>query len=131
MALSDPIADFLTRIRNGLHAELPAVNMPGSRVKSAICKVLLDEGYISGFDEHKDGEKPILTVELKYFQGKPVIEKIDRVSRPGRRWYVGKADIPEVRGGFGIAIISTNKGILAGQKAAEAGVGGEILCTVY
>jgi len=130
MSMSDPIADMLTRIRNGQQAQKVEVEMPASKVKSAVAEVLVSEGYVLG---HSTGEvegKPTLTVKLKYFEGKPVIEKIRRVSRPGLRQYCGRDAIPDVLGGLGIAIVSTSKGVMTGSNARAAGLGGEILCAV-
>ncbi len=131
MSMSDPIADFLTRIRNAQMAQLPNVSCPSSKIKEAISKVLQDEGYISGYAIKEEGGKPTINVELKYFQGKPVIEEIKRVSRPGLRAYKGKEDIPKNRAGLGIAIMSTNKGLMTDRQAEAAGIGGEVLCTVF
>lgn len=130
MSMSDPIADTLTRIRNGYQAEKASVTMPGSKVKAAIAKVLEDEGYITGFSAIEKEGKPVLEVGLKYFQGKAVIEEISRVSRPGCRIYCNVNEMPSVIGGLGIAIISTSNGIMTGKSANKAGVGGEVLCTV-
>ena len=126
MSLQDPIADMLTRIRNGQMATKVSVSMPSSTVKMAIAKVLKDEGYISDFNIEKSA-KPKLTVELKYHEGKPVITKLERVSRPGLRTYKQANDLPKVLGGLGIAIISTPKGIMTGEKAQKEMVGGEML----
>jgi len=129
--MSDPIADMLTRIRNGQQAKKTAVSMPAAKLKSAVARVLQDEGYVerfeTGVDEHG---KPMLTVTLKYFDGRPVIEKIHRVSRPGLRRYSAGGDIPEVLGGLGIAVVSTSRGVMTGRDARAQGVGGEIICTV-
>jgi len=130
MSMSDPIADMLTRIRNGQQAEKVSVSMPSSKLKRAIAAVLQDEGYIKGFDTKTESGKPTLEVELKYFEGKPVIEKIQRVSRPGLRRYSSSSEIPVVLGGLGIAIISTSKGVMTGTKAKALGQGGEVLCAV-
>jgi len=131
MSMSDPIADMLTRIRNGQQAKKVSVSMPAAKVKSAIAQVLQDEGYIDRF-ETADSEagKPTLTVTLKYFDGRPVIEKIHRVSRPGLRRYSGSEGIPEVLGGLGIAVVSTSRGLMTGRQAQAQGVGGEVICTV-
>jgi small subunit ribosomal protein S8 len=129
--MSDPIADLLTRIRNAQMAQLPTMTCPSSKIKVAISKVLEDEGYIAGYGVEEVNNKPILSVELKYFQGKPVIEEIKRVSRPGLRLYKGKSDIPDNRAGLGISILSTNKGLMTNKQAEAAGIGGEILCTVF
>ena len=129
MSMSDPVADMLTRIRNGQQALKATVTMPSSKQKMAIAAVLKAEGYINGFS--KDNEtKPTLTIELKYYQGKPVIEKIKRVSRPGLRIFKGKDDIPAVDGGLGVAIVSTSKGVMTDRAARAAGEGGEVICTV-
>lgn len=131
MSMSDPIADFLTRIRNAQMAQLPTVSCPSSKIKVAISKVLQDEGYIAGYAVSDDDGKPTIKVELKYFQGKPVIEEIKRVSRPGLRSYKGKEELPRNRAGLGIAIMSTNKGLMTAKQAEAAGIGGEVLCTVF
>ena len=131
MSMSDPIADLLTRIRNAQMAKLPAVGMPSSKMKIAIAKVLQDEGYIAGYQVDENGGKPILSVDLKYFQGNPVIEEIKRASRPGLRSYKSKEDLPKVRAGLGISIMSTNKGLMTETQARAAGIGGEVLCTVF
>ena len=128
--MTDPIADLLTRIRNAHHAEKIALTMPGSKIKSAIAKVLQDEGYIEGFEASEQDGKPSLTIQLKYYEGSPVIEQLDRVSRPGLRVYKGAEELPKVNGGLGIAIISTSKGIMTDRAARSAGVGGEVLCNV-
>lgn len=131
MSMSDPIADFLTRIRNAQMAQLPNVSCPSSKIKVAISKVLQDEGYISGYNVDDAEGKAVISIDLKYFQGKPVIEEIKRVSRPGLREYKGKEDIPKNRAGLGIAILSTNKGLMTDKQAEAAGIGGEVLCTVF
>jgi len=131
MSMSDPIADLLTRIRNAQMAKLPTVGMPSSKMKIAIAKVLQDEGYITGYQIDENGGKPELNIELKYFQGMPVIEEIKRASRPGLRSYKGKDDLPKVRAGLGISIMSTNKGLMTETQARAAGIGGEVLCTVF
>ncbi len=131
MSMSDPIADFLTRIRNAQMAKLPTIVCPSSKIKVAIARVLQDEGYIVGYSVDENGGKPNINVELKYFQGKAVIEEIKRASRPGLRSYKGKEDLPKVRAGLGISIISTNKGLMTETQARAAGIGGEILCTVF
>jgi small subunit ribosomal protein S8 len=128
--MSDPIADFLTRIRNGQSASKAAVSMPSSRLKCAIAQVLLDEGYISGFSTADGDGKPVLTIELKYHNGKPVIEHIQRYSRPGLRQYKGKDAIPSIQNGLGVAIVSTSQGVMSDRKARAAGQGGEVLCVV-
>ena len=126
----DPIADFLTRIRNAQMARHETVNIPNSKVKRSILDVLLDEGYISGYTAD-DSVKSTLQVDLKYHNGKPVIEEIARVSRPGLRIYKECEDLPSIRGGLGIAVVSTNRGVMTDAKARAAGVGGEVLCTVF
>ena len=127
MSMSDPIADMLTRIRNGQTAKKVAVSMPSSKQKRAIAQVLKDEGYVSDFNVSADDGKPTLVVNLKYFEGIPVIEKIQRVSRPGLRVYKGKDELPTVRAGLGIAIISTSAGVMT---ARAAGQGGEVIAYV-
>jgi len=129
MAMHDPIADMLTRIRNAQRADKPAAAMPSSKLKVAIAKVLQDEGYIESFAVTSD-VKPVLTIELKYYAGRPVIERIDRVSKPGLRIYKGATDIPQVMNGLGVAILSTSKGVMTDRKARAQGVGGELLCFV-
>ncbi|MBS1155719.1 MAG: ribosomal protein [Proteobacteria bacterium] len=129
MAMHDPIADMLTRIRNAQRADKPAVAMPSSKLKVAIAKVLQDEGYIESFAVTSD-VKPVLTIELKYYAGRPVIERIDRVSKPGLRIYKGATEIPQVMNGLGVAILSTSKGVMTDRKARAQGVGGELLCFV-
>jgi len=130
MSMTDPIADMLTRIRTAQMREETVVKMPSSRVKLAIAKVLKDEGYIDGFKVSGDEIKPALEIGLKYHAGRPVIEKIERVSRPGLRIYKGKDDIPRVMNGLGIAIVSTSHGVMTDRKARATGVGGEVLCIV-
>lgn len=130
MSMQDPIADMLTCIRNAHHRSKPEVNMPSSKLKASVAKVLLDEGYINGFSVSED-VKPTLTVELKYFDGKPVIEEIKRISKPSLRQYSGSDSLPQVRSGLGIAIISTSKGVMTDRAARAVGIGGEILCTVF
>ena len=128
--MTDPIADLLTRIRNAHHAEKISLTMPGSKIKSAIAKVLQDEGYIEGFDTAEESGKSTLTIKLKYYEGAPVIEKLQRVSKPGLRVYKSAAELPQINGGLGIAIVSTSKGIMTDRAARSAGVGGEVLCAV-
>lgn len=129
MSMNDPIADMLTRIRNGQAARKAEVSMPSSKLKQAICQVLKDEGYITDFQVR--GEvRPVLTIKLKYFEGRPVIDAIQRVSRPGRRIFRGANELPKVLGGLGIAIISTSKGVMTDRAARAGGHGGEVLCTV-
>ncbi|MDO4777330.1 MAG: 30S ribosomal protein S8 [Cardiobacteriaceae bacterium] len=127
--LSDPVADMLTRIRNAQAIGRSLVVMPASKQKKAIAEVLQAEGYIQGY-EIKGDVKPELTIHLKYYQGKPVIEFIKRVSRPGLRIFKGKNELPKVRGGLGIAIVSTSQGVMSDHKARERGVGGEVICYV-
>lgn len=130
MSMTDPIADMLTRIRNALSAGKTQVSMPLSKQKHAVAQVLKDEGYITEFSTSDNDGKPSLDIELKYYNGKAVIEKIKRVSRPGLRIYKGKDDLPKVMGGLGIAIISTSTGLMSDRAARKAGCGGEVLCTV-
>lgn len=129
MSMSDPVADMLTRIRNGQQASKSSVTMPSSKHKVAIAAVLEGEGYIEGYSVSND-TKPTLTISLKYFQGKPVIAKIDRVSRPGLRIFKGKDELPSVDSGLGVAVISTSKGVMSDRAARAAGEGGEVICTV-
>jgi len=128
--MTDPIADLLTRIRNGLHATKVDVTMRTSKQKQAIAQVLKDEGFINGFAIADDEGKLNLTIDLKYFEGQPVIGKIKRISRPGLRVYKGSNELPKVMGGLGIAIISTSHGLMSDRAARKAGHGGEVLCTV-
>jgi len=128
--MTDPIADMLTRIRNALAAGKTEVSMPQSKQKQAIAQVLKDEGYISDFSAAEQDGKPVLNVTLKYYEGKPVIEKIKRVSRPGLRIYKGKDQLPKIMGGLGVAIVSTSAGLMSDRAARKAGYGGEILCYV-
>lgn len=130
MSMSDPIADMLTRIRNGQKAGMVRVSMPGSKIKQAIAKVLKDEGYIIEFQTEVNGSHSTLHVDLKYFEGKPVIESLKRTSRPGLRSYHGKDDLPRVLGGLGVAIVSTSRGVMSDREARKQGHGGEILCLV-
>ena len=130
MSMSDPIADMLTRIRNGQSAGKQTVVMPSSKLKQAIAQVLKDEGYIQDFGAGEADGKPRLEITLKYFQGKPVIEVIRRVSRPGLRIYKSKDELPKVQGGLGVAIVSTSKGVMSDRAARAAGEGGEVLCYV-
>ena len=129
--MTDPIADMLTRIRNGQNARKVSVAMPASKAKEAIAHVLKDEGYITGFETSGDGAEKTLTVELKYFEGGPVIEKIQRVSKPGLRIYRQRNEIPRVQGGLGVAVVSTNKGLMSDREARKNRMGGEILCFVW
>lgn len=130
MSMSDPISDMLTRIRNAQMAEKTTVIMPSSKIKAAIAKVLQDEGYVDGFKVIDHDGKPTLEIGLKYYADRPVIEKIQRVSRPGLRVYKGSEDIPRVMNGLGIAIVSTSKGLMTDRKARASGIGGEVLCIV-
>ena len=131
MSMQDPIADMLTRIRNAQMAAKPIVEMPGSKLKVAIAGVLKEEGYIAEFAAADQDGKPRLSIELKYYEGKPVIAEIDRISRPSLRQYVNKDELPSVRNGLGVAIVSTSKGVMTDRAARAAGVGGEVLCTVF
>lgn len=130
MSMTDPIADFLTRIRNGQMARKKSIRCPSSTVKEAIARVLQDEGYILGFDVAAEEGKQTITVALKYFEGKPVIERIDRVSTPSLRVYKAKDEIPTVLGGLGVAIVSTSSGVVSDKQARAAGQGGEVICVV-
>jgi len=130
MSMSDPIADMLTRIRNAQSVEKPVVSMPSSKLKVAIAQVLKDEGYIDAFEVKTEGVKSELEISLKYYAGRPVIERIERVSRPGLRIYRGRDAIPTVMNGLGVAIVTTPKGVMTDRKARANGVGGEVLCYV-
>ncbi len=130
MSMTDPIADLLTRIRNGQSSGKTEVSMPSSKVKVDIVKVLQSEGYIDGYETEKDGVKTTLTVRLRYYEGKPVIDTLDRVSRPGLRIYKNKDELPSVLGGLGVAIVSTSGGVMTDRSARAAGHGGEVLCVV-
>ena len=130
MSMSDPIADMLTRIRNAQSVAKAAVTMPSSKLKVAIAQVLKDEGYIDGFAVKSEGGKSNLEVALKYYAGRPVIERIERVSRPGLRIYKGRDAIPQVMNGLGVAIVTTPRGVMTDRKARATGVGGEVLCYV-
>jgi len=130
MSMSDPIADMLTRIRNAQSVEKAQVTMPSSKLKVAIAQVLKDEGYIDDFAVRNDAGKSELDIALKYYAGRPVIERIERVSRPGLRIYKGRNDIPQVMNGLGVAIVTTPKGVMTDRKARASGVGGEVLCYV-
>ncbi|MFP3891443.1 30S ribosomal protein S8 [uncultured Ralstonia sp.] len=130
MSMSDPIADMLTRIRNAQAVEKASVVMPSSKLKAAIAKVLKDEGYIDEFAVTEQGGKSTLTIGLKYYAGRPVIERLQRVSRPGLRVYKGRNEIPQVMNGLGVAIISTPQGLMTDRKARATGVGGEVICYV-
>ena len=130
MSMTDPIADMLTRIRNGQKARKVSVSMPASNAKEAVAKVLKDEGYITAYTTDGEGAAKQLSVELKYFDGVPVIERIERASRPGLRIYRGKEGLPKVLGGLGIAIVSTSAGVMSDAQARQKGIGGEVLCIV-
>ncbi|TAK79944.1 MAG: 30S ribosomal protein S8 [Aquabacterium sp.] len=130
MSMSDPIADMLTRIRNAQMVNKTSVAMPASKLKVAIAEVLKDEGYIDGFALTGEKSKPQLEVALKYYAGRPVIERLERVSRPGLRVYKGRHDIPQVLNGLGVAIVTTPRGVMTDRKARAAGIGGEVLCYV-
>ena len=130
MSMTDPIADMLTRIRNGQKARMVSVSMPASTAKEAIANVLKDEGYITDYATEGEGAGRTLSVELKYFDGVPVIERIQRASRPGLRIYRGTSDLPKVLGGLGVAIVSTSAGVMSDRQAREKGIGGEVLCVV-
>ncbi len=131
MSMQDPLSDMLTRIRNAQMVGKKSVEMPGSKLKAAVAKVLKEEGYVSDFSLSDEGGKSRLAIALKYYQGKPVIAEIDRVSRPGLRRYSAKDELPSVRAGLGVAIVSTSKGVMSDRAARAAGVGGEVLCTVF
>jgi small subunit ribosomal protein S8 len=130
MSMTDPIADFLTRIRNGQSSGKPEVYVPASKVKLSIAKVLKDEGYIEDFSAIEHEGKPTLAVQLKYYQGRPVIDRLERVSRPGLRVYKGKDELPSILGGLGVAIVSTSKGVMTDRQARASGHGGEVICIV-
>ena len=130
MSINDPIGDFLTRIRNGQMARKKTITSPSSTVRANIAAVLKDEGYIADFAVATEGKKKTITVTLKYYQGKPVIERIDRISTPSLRVYKGKTEVPKVLGGLGIAILTTPQGVLSDKKARAAGIGGEVICVV-
>jgi small subunit ribosomal protein S8 len=130
MSMTDPIADLLTRIRNAQQARKQEVTMAASKVKMAVVRVLKDEGYVADFRVENDGGKSTLTVALKYFEGRPVIDRLERVSRPGLRIYRGKDELPKVLGGMGTVIVSTPKGVMTDKQARSIGQGGEVLCIV-
>ncbi len=130
MSMSDPIADMLTRIRNAQRVEKTEVVMPSSKLKAAIAQVLTDEGYVDGFRVDENAGKPQLRIGLKYYAGRPVIERLERVSRPGLRIYRGRDEIPQVMNGLGVAIVSTSRGVMTDRRARTQGVGGEVLCYV-
>ena len=129
MSMQDTLADMFTRIRNAQMAKKVQVEIPASKAKEAVAKVLKDEGYIAGYEVTSD-KKPVMTVELKYFEGNPVIEKIARVSRPGLRVYKSAGEIPKVKDGLGVMIVSTNQGIISDRAARKANIGGELICEV-
>ena len=130
MTMTDPISDMLTRIRNGQKARKVSVSMPASNAKEAVARVLKDEGYITDYAVSGEGASKELSVELKYFEGVPVIERIQRTSRPGLRIYRGKEELPRVLGGLGVAIVSTSAGVMSDREAREKGIGGEVICIV-
>ncbi len=130
MTMTDPISDMLTRIRNGQKARKVSVSMPASSAKEAVARVLKDEGYITDYSVSGEGATKELSVELKYFEGTPVIESIQRASRPGLRIYRGKESLPQVLGGLGVAIVSTSAGVMSDREAREKGIGGEVICIV-
>lgn len=130
MSMQDPLADLLTRIRNALMVGKLEVSIPSSKLKLSVLKVLRDEGYIQDFEKNS-GAKPEVTVKLKYFENKPVIEKLTRISRPGLRIYKNVTDIPKIKNGYGVAVVSTSKGVVSDREARQLGVGGELLCTVF
>lgn len=130
MSMQDPVADMLTRIRNAQQVGKTSVTMPSSTLKVSIARVLQEEGYVADYSVSEQA-KPELTVELKYFEGKPVIAELNRASRPGLRAYKAKDELPSVRGGLGVAIVTTSKGVMTDRAARAAGVGGEVLCTVF
>ena len=131
MSMSDPIADMLTRIRNAQMAEKTSVEMPSSKLKVSIARVLKDEGYIDDFVVRPNDGKPVLDIALRYYAGEPVIEKIERVSRPGLRVYRGTHDLPRVMNNLGVAIVSTSKGVMTDRQARQHGIGGEVLCVMH
>jgi small subunit ribosomal protein S8 len=128
--MTDPIADMLTRIRNGQRAGKVSVSMPSSKLKTSIAGVLKDEGYIADFRVQNDAGKAVMSVDLKYYEGQPVIDDLQRISRPGLRIYKSKDELPKVQGGLGVAIVSTSKGVMSDRAARAAGEGGEVLCYV-
>lgn len=132
MSMTDPIADLLTRIRNGQMAEKRTVSMPASKLKTAVARILQEEGFIAGYEEQDEGNgKRSLTIELKYFNGEPVITHLQRASRPGLRRYAGADEIPRVLRGLGVVILTTSKGVMTDRQARAENIGGELLCTVY
>ena len=130
MSMSDPISDMLTRIRNAQGAAKAEVRMPSSKLKMALAKVLKDEGYVADYSVQDAEGKAVLTIALKYYEGRPVIERLERASRPGLRLYKGKDELPKVQGGLGVAIVSTPQGVMTDKQARTAGCGGEVLCYV-
>jgi small subunit ribosomal protein S8 len=130
MSMTDPIADFLTRIRNGQSSGKPEIICPASKMKQAIAGVLKSEGYIEDFSVTSADGKPALHVQLKYYEGRPVIDRLERISKPGLRVYKGKDELPTVLGGLGVVIVSTSKGVMTGRQARQDGHGGEVLCVV-
>ena len=130
MSMSDPIADMLTRIRNAQAANKATVSMPSSRSKEAVAALLKEEGYIESIDKEVDGSKTSMKIGLRYHQGKPVIAELSRVSRPGLRIYKNAKELPQVRGGLGVAVISTSKGVMSDREARKSGIGGEVICYV-
>jgi small subunit ribosomal protein S8 len=128
--MTDPVADLLTRIRNGQSAGKSQVSLASSKIKTAICRVLKDEGYVADFRIDEEEGKPLLTIDLKYFEGRPVIDRLERVSRPGLRIYRGQHDLPKVLGGMGTVIVSTPRGVMTDRQAKAIGQGGEVLCIV-
>jgi small subunit ribosomal protein S8 len=130
MSMTDPVADLLTRIRNGQTAGKAHVSLSSSKIKTAIVRVLKDEGYVADFHVESDDGKPLLTIDLKYYEGRPVIDRLERVSRPGLRIYRGKEDLPKVLGGMGTVIVSTPQGVMTDRQARAIGQGGEVLCIV-
>ena len=131
MSMQDPLSDMLTRVRNAQMAGKTSVAMPGSKLKAAVAQVLKEEGYVTDYTGSGEDGGPRLASELKYYDGKPVIAEIDRISRPGLRKYSGKGELPTVRAGLGVAIVSTSQGVMTDRAARAAGVGGEVLCTVF
>ncbi|MGH8441912.1 MAG: 30S ribosomal protein S8 [Nevskiaceae bacterium] len=130
MSINDPIGDFLTRIRNGQQARKKTITSPSSTVRANIAAVLKDEGYIADYAVASEGKKKTITVTLKYYQGQPVIERIERISTPSLRVYKNRSEVPKVLGGLGIAILTTPQGVLSDKKARAAGIGGEVICVV-
>lgn len=130
MSMQDPLADMFTRIRNAQMARKTKVDIPSSSTKVDIAKVLQDEGFIAGYEVGGEEKKPVLTVQLKYFEGSPVIAEIQRVSRPGLRVYKGAKEIPRVKGGLGVMVVSTNQGVMSDRSARQSNVGGELICEV-